>query len=108
MNEQELMNNIENASTMEEMWEIASQGGMDKATFDAMVEAAEKEQGDEISDAELENVSGGSVWGVVVGFMVAKALYKKVKKIRNKRFQEGYDEEIMSDNRLGATCENRK
>ncbi len=112
MNEQELMNNIENASTMEEVWEVASKAGMDRASFDALVEAADKDQGDEISDAELENVNGGC-WSLVIGagmyvtYKVGKKLYKKIKAFRKKREQDAFEEWIMSDNRLLGTCENK-
>ena len=62
MNEQEFVKSIEEANTIEEVWEAASKAGMDKASFDAMVETVQKQQGDEISEGDLENVSGGSAW----------------------------------------------
>lgn len=113
MNEQEFLNSIENADTLEEVWEAASKAGMDKASFDAMVEAAEKGQDDEISDADLENVSGGffGISGFLGGYYAVRAgraIIRKIKKIRKDRYQTGYDEEIMSDNRLQGTCENKK
>ena len=62
MNEQEFVKSIEEANTIEEVWEAASKAGMDKASFDAMVETVQKQQGDEISEVDLENVSGGNAW----------------------------------------------
>lgn len=112
MNEQDLLNSIENAETVEEVWDAASKAGVDRASFDALVEVAEKDPGDEISDADLENVSGGMfvIPGLLGGYYAgraARAIYRKIKKIRKDRYQTGYDEEIMSENRLKATCENK-
>ena len=107
MNEQELLNSIENADTLEEVWEAASKAGVDKASFDALVEAAEKGQDDEIGDADLENVSGGGILTSLATVYVVSRVIKKLKKIRKDRYQAGYDEEIMSDNRLKGTCENK-
>ena len=106
MNEQELMKLVEEASTEEEVWKIVSEAGMDKETIDTIMAAAETSD-DEISDADLENVSGGFLSYIVVG-IVGVAVVRKIQKIRKQRYQLGYDEEIMSDNRLSGTCENKK
>ena len=102
MNDQELMNSIEDANTIDEVWEAAFKAGIDRASFDAMVEKADKEQ-EEISETDLESVTGGS-WLVHIGFY----FYAKIQQIRQSRYQSGYDEEIMSDKRIRGTCENKK
>lgn len=104
MNEQELMKSIEDANTIDEVWEAASKAGIDRASFDAMVEKADKEQDEEISETALESVTGGGYLFYRLGLYI----YAKIQQIRKKRYQAGYDEEIMSDNRLRGTCENKK
>lgn len=103
MNEQELMKSIEDAKTIDEVWNVASKAGVDRASFDAMIQKASKEQDEEISEIDLESVAGGS-WILRIGLYI----YAKIQQIRQSRYQSGYDEEIMSDNRLRATCENKK
>ena len=108
MNEQELLDSVENANTVEEVWEVVSKAGVDRASFDAMIDVADKEQDDEINETDLEDVNGGSIIGGLIAGYLASRIIKKVKKIRKQRYQLGYDEEIMSDNRLSGTCENKK
>ena len=108
MNEKEIVKLIENAESMEEVWKAASKAGIDRASFDAMVDSIEKNQGEEMNDSDLEKVNGGILLGLIGNIALAYAVLKKVKQIRKKRYQTGYDEEIMSDNRLGGVCENRK
>ena len=103
MNEQELMKSIEEAKTIDEVWDVASKAGIDRASFDAMIEKADNEQDEEISETDLESVTGGS-WLIRIGLFI----YAKLQKIRQSRYQSGYDEEIMSDKRLRGTCENKK
>lgn len=113
MNEQEILKRIEEAQTIEEVWEAASNAGVDKLSFNALVEAVDNEQNDEISETDLENVNGG--FGVILGGLCVAGVAslgfyigRQLKKIRQSRYQTGYDEEIMSDNRLGGICENKK
>ena len=104
MNEQELMKSIEDAKSIDEVWAAASKAGIDRSSFDAMIEKADSEQDEEISETDLESVNGGGTWLIRIGFHIIA----KIQKIRQSRYQTGFDEESMSDKRLRATCENKK
>ena len=69
MNEQELMKSIEDAKTIDEVWNVASKAGVDRASFDAMIQKASKEQDEEISEIDLESVAGGS-WILRIGLYI--------------------------------------
>ena len=88
MNEQEFVKSIEEANTIEEVWEAASKAGMDKASFDAVVETVQKQQGDEISEGDLENVSGGIggasyiIGGPMIALITMKALKRLIRIVK--------------------------
>ena len=85
MNEQEFVKSIEEAKSIEEVWEVASKAGMDKASFDAMVKSMQNQQSDEISETDLEKVSGGGgAWSalrIAFGPVGLKILAESIKRL---------------------------
>ena len=59
MNEQEILNKVETAETLDEIWQAASEAGIEKEEFDQMVKEAENDTSDELTESDLEDVSGG-------------------------------------------------
>lgn len=107
MKEQELITALENAQSIEEVREIFLEAGVEENDFEALLNNS-NDFDDEISEDELDDVSGGILLTIAAHTYISYKAIKKIKQIRKKRYQLGYDEEIMSDSRLGGTCENKK
>ncbi len=107
MKEQELIMAMEKAETLEEVKALALEAGMEEEDFELLVNK-EDDADEEMDEKALEDVNGGIYLTLAVSAAVGYVAYKKIKAFRKKRYQLGYDEEIMSDNRLAGTCENKK
>ena len=72
----ELLEKAEQAKSAEELIAIAKEYGLDIAEEDAAAYFEESDKSGELSDAELDNVAGGSDTGLITVFL------KRLKRIR--------------------------